>query len=144
MIVAGAAATGATTMAGLALGARQTPTPWAPFDATSHIAWGEDAKQHTRLDAKHTLVGLALNAGAMFVWAGVHALLGGRTRSIPAQIASAAGVSAIAYAVDYHAVPARLTPGFEKRLNRRAVGAMFVVLAGALAIGGYAANALRG
>ena len=37
----------------------------------------------------------------------------------------------VAYVVDYHVVPRRLTPGFELRVPRRALAAVY----GALAVG---------
>jgi hypothetical protein len=141
-LIAGTVATGATTAAALALGARQARTPWAALDATSHIAWGERATRHAELDAKHTGIGALLNAGAMFLWAGVHAVLAGGSRSIARQAAAGVATSALAYAVDYHVVPRRLTPGFERVINRRAVGAIYGVLALSLAAGGWIA-ALR-
>lgn len=45
-------------------------------------------------------------------------------------------VAALAYVTDYHLVPARLTPGFERHLSRRALFFVYAVLAMALAAGG--------
>jgi hypothetical protein len=46
-----------------------------------------------------------------------------------APLARGAAVSALAYVVDYHVVPRRLTPGFEMRLGRPALAAIYAALA---------------
>ena len=43
--------------------------------------------------------------------------------------------SAVAYATDYHVVPERLTPGFEKRLSNESLAIVYGVLAACLALG---------
>ncbi len=45
----------------------------------------------------------------------------------------AAGVAAAAYLIDYHVIPKRLTPGFEKRLSGKSMCAIFAALAIGLA-----------
>ena len=48
---------------------------------------------------------------------------------------NSAGVatSALAYVIDYHVVPDRFTPGFEKRLPERSLGLIYAALALGLA-----------
>jgi hypothetical protein len=43
-------------------------------------------------------------------------------------------VAGLAYFVDYHLVPRRLTPGWELRLSRRSVALGFVALGVSLAV----------
>lgn len=133
-----ALATAATTLTTALLGQRELGHPAAPLNATSHIVWGDDAARHDRPDTKHTLVGAALNAGAMVAWAGVlEATLGpwARRGSLLRAAVAGAAVSALAYATDYHLVPRRFTPGFEKRLSGRALAVTYGALALSLAGG---------
>jgi hypothetical protein len=129
-----ALATIATTAAGVLLSALETRKPAAGLNAVSHILWGDKAARVDRGDVKHTLAGAVLNAGAMVSWAAVNELLP-RPRSAAIAVTKGALVSALAYLVDYHVVPARLTPGFEKRLSATALFALYAVLASALAAG---------
>jgi hypothetical protein len=130
---AGLGATLTTTAAMAAMGRRHDATPWAPINAVSHIFYGDEAADHVEPSMEYTAAGALLNAGAMFAWAGVYAML---WRAVPRRSASnaiglAAATAALAYIVDYHVVPARLTPGFEKRLR---IGPMAWIY-GALAVG---------
>ena len=52
---------------------------------------------------------------------------------VTATLLSGAAVSALAYLTDYHVVPSRLTPGFEKRLGGRSLLAIYAALAFSLA-----------
>jgi hypothetical protein len=52
-------------------------------------------------------------------------------------LAAGAATSAIAYVADYHVVPKRFTPGFEKRLSGGALATVYGVLALALGAGLY-------
>lgn len=141
---AGSAATALTTATILCLGAERDATMWAPLNAVSHIAFGDEAAGHTELSAKYTGTGTALNTAAIFSWAAVHA---GVMKLLPRQdLAAAAGagaaVAALAYVTDYHVVPRRLTPGFEKRLSGRSIFWIYSALAAGLAAG-WAANRSR-
>lgn len=129
-----AVATAATSIAGVILSKLDTGRPAAGFNATSHIVWGDRAAEVSEPDASHTLVGLLLNAGAMWSWAAVYRLLP-RADRLATRLAKAAAVSALAYVTDYHVVPKRLTPGFEKRLKPRSLAVIYGVLAASLAVG---------
>src|SRR5699024_1798109 len=81
---------------------------------------------------KYTSVGFAANYGASVFWALLYEALGrGRRRSAGRALRDGAITSAVAYVVDYHVVPRRLTPGFELRVPGRALTAVY----GALAVG---------
>jgi hypothetical protein len=131
-------ATAATTAAAFLLGQSEAPRAAAPLNATSHILWGEEAKGQTQLDAKYTLTGAALNAGAMVAWSAVHAALFPKKTGLLGALAGGAAVSAMAYVTDYYLVPKRLTPGFEAHLSPRGMATMYGVLAGSLALGALA------
>lgn len=134
---AGAAAAAATTATVLYLGHHRDQSAWAPLNAVSHIAFGDEAARHTELSARYTGTGAALNTAAMLAWAAIYAWA---MRSLPrpawpAAVAIGAAVSAAAYVTDYHVVPRRLTPGFEKRLSGGSMFAIYSALAAGLAAG---------
>jgi hypothetical protein len=131
---------GLVTTAAVALaGRREARSAAAPVNATSHVMWGDEAATVDGVDLKHTVPGLLINAGAGVFWALVHELLLARSPSRDRATAAAAGaaVGALAYAVDYHLVPRRLTPGWELRLSRRGVALGFVALGASLAVAGW-------
>jgi len=124
-----------TTTAALALAswARERRAA-AALNAVSHILYGEKALRRDRPSPKYTLTGIALNAAAVTGWAAVrHVLFGRRREPLPRALLRGAATSALAYAVDYAVVPERLTPGFERRLSRPALFAVYAVLALSLA-----------
>jgi hypothetical protein len=133
-----AAATIATTAAGMLLSFLETRKPAAGLNAVSHILWGDEAARVDRFDVQHTLAGGVLNAGAMASWAAVNEMLP-RARGTGSAIAKGALVSALAYLVDYYVVPKRLTPGFEKRFSPPAMLALYATLAAGLALGEHLA-----
>lgn len=140
----GAVATAGSTLTLLALGKRHARTPWAPIDAVSHIAWGDRAYARDGLDVKHTLVGAALNAAAVTSWAVVQELLlRNRRPSIPTALLAGAATSALAYVVDFHIVPERLTPGFQWKLPKRGLRTTYLALALSLAAGALIARGVR-
>lgn len=119
------------------LGVAQTGHAAAPFNATSHIVWGDAATRIDAADLAHTVVGAVLNAGAMTSWAVVQELLfGTRVKgSVGKALVAGAATAAIAYVTDYHVVPERFTPGFEKRLSKGTLALVYVTLAASLAVG---------
>lgn len=142
---AGSAATALTTATVLCLGHERDSSMWAPLNAVSHIAYGDEAAAHTELSSQYTGTGAALNTAAVFSWAAMHA---GVMRAMPRQdlpsaIGAGAAVAAIAYVVDYYVVPRRLTPGFEKRLSGTSLFWIYSSLAAGLAAGWAANNRSR-
>lgn len=127
-----------TTAATVVCGALESGSPAAAVNAVSHIFWGDTAAQQNGVSAKFTANGVALNSAAMIPWATLHHLLfrSQAQRSRPVALAQGAVTAGIAYVVDYHVVPNRLTPGFEKRLSNVSLAAIYASLAFALATGG--------
>ena len=142
--VAGLAAAAVASVAGKC----ETGSYAAPLNATSHIVWGEEAAQKDRPSLKYTLTGFLLNHGSGIFWASFYERLFGRhsgrlSRSrLPSSVSEdpmplikpilgGTAVAAAAYVIDYHLIPKRFTPGFEKRLSGKSLAAIF----GALAIG---------
>lgn len=138
---ASAAATAATTATTMALGAMRDESAWAPLNAVSHILWGDEAARHTEPSAGYTATGAALNGGAMVTWAIAYTAVRRLLPPGPASsVAAGAGVAAAAYLIDYHVVPKRLTPGFEKRLSGRSMFWIYAALAVSLAASQASSN----
>jgi hypothetical protein len=128
----------ATTAAVALCGAREVGSAAAPINATSHVLWGDEAGTVDVIDVKHTVPGLLINTGAGVFWALVYELVLRCSKNPDRVTAAASGatVGALAYVVDYHLIPRRLTPGWELRLPRRSVAAGFAALGATLAIAG--------
>jgi hypothetical protein len=123
------------------LGRRETGSPFAPLNATSHVVWGDEAAGVDEPDWKHTGVGQVLHHASTFFWGVLFEALQAR-RAVPTAtgvLADAAVTTAIAAVVDYKLVPNRLTPGFEKRLSNQALAITYVALGAGLVLGGMAA-----
>jgi hypothetical protein len=135
VLLSGTAAAAATALAASYSSRRNTGSYASALNATSHAVWGDEAARRNEFTWKYTGTGYALNyAGALF-WALWYEALGWKRRRAPATaLAEAAAVSAAAYVVDYHVVPRRLTPGFERRLPGRALAAVYVGLALGLSV----------
>lgn len=128
-----------TTAAVALLGRRETGSAAAPINATSHVLYGDEAGTADAVDVKHTLPGLLINTGAGVFWAFLRELVLDRTRRAgrpgrAKSTAASAATAGLAYAVDYHLIPRRLTPGWELRLSRKSVALGFVALGLGLAV----------
>lgn len=123
-----------TTTATTALcSAIETGTPTAALNAISHIFWGDTAADQDGVSAKYTGNGVLLNSAAMLPWVALHHMLFKPQARPAVAVARGAVTAGIAYVVDYHVVPERLTPGFEKRLSNLSLLAIYGSLAYALA-----------
>lgn len=133
-----AVATLATVSAVAALGRKEAKSAFAPINAMSHVAFGDEAETQDRASAKFTLTGLLLGTAGIACWSFLQETLLRKTKlgKMPmAPVAVGAAVSAVAYAIDYHVVPKRLTPGIEKRLSNKAVVIVYAALAAGLTAG---------
>jgi hypothetical protein len=138
-VYVGALSSAASAVTAAACGQIENGNAVAPVNAISHIAWGDKAFDQSTLSPRFTLTGLALNDSAHFGWAVLFELLFGDAAekgNVPVALLGGATVSGIAYLTDYHLVPPRLMPGFEKHLSGRSLLIIYVVLALTLAIGG--------
>lgn len=137
--VSGAISAATTSAYVAAAGARDTGSAIAPINATSHIAWGESAGDVETVDARHTLLGAALNLGACVFWAGFYERLFGRAADrgdVGTALLGGGLVAAAAYVTDYHLVPKRLTPGWESRITQTSLFGAYAVLALSLPLRG--------
>ncbi len=137
-VAAGSLAGLATTAAVALSGRHETGSGVAPINATSHVLWGDEAGATDAVDVKHTLPGMLINVGAGVFWALVHELVLERLprRDAAATVASGAAVAGLAYVVDYHLIPRRLSPGWELRVSRKSVALGFVALGLSLCVAG--------
>jgi hypothetical protein len=129
----------ATTLAAAVCGAVENRNLIAPINAISHIVWGNDAAAEDRISPQYTFGGLFLNTIGSMVWALLYEKSFGEAAekgNVGLSLLGGALVSATAYVTDYHIVPKRLTPGFEKRLSDRSLLAIYIVLALSLGLGG--------
>ena len=134
--LSGTLAAAAVTLVASIASRRATGSYASALNATSHFLWGDRAARRHAYSWKYTGIGFAANYGASVFWALFYELLGrGKRRSAKHALRDGALVSALAYVVDYHVVPKRLTPGFELRLPRRALAGVYAALAVGLALG---------
>lgn len=133
-LASGTLAAVATTTVVTLYGRRTGGSFAAPINATSHALWGEAAERENGCSLKYTGIGLLFNHAGSIFWALFYEAFTGPRPSRKRVLHGGALVSAAAYVVDYHIVPPRLTPGFEKRLPRKALAPVYVALAAGLCI----------
>lgn len=121
-----------STLVASLLGERRTRSYAASINATSHWVWGDEAKYRRCTDVPHTVVGYAIHHACSVFWAtGYEALMA--SRKPPHPLVGAGAVALVAYVVDYHCIPDRLTPGFEGHLRGRDMVATYGAFAAGLA-----------
>ena len=122
-------------------GQREDSSPFAPTNAVSHWFWGDRAAQHDEPSARFTALGYAIHHASATLWAVLYEKWFGekaeRGEILPAIVGGAA-VAGLACFVDYKMTPARLQPGFEKRLSTPSLFLVYASVAGALALRGLA------
>jgi hypothetical protein len=119
----------------VALSRRETGHAWAATNATSHWLWRGASFAQDRASARYTVSGYVIHHLACIWWA----VLAQRHVSRVPVVPRAALTAVTACAVDYLVCPKRLTPGYEERLSRTAVGLSYV----ACAVGFVLADRLR-
>ncbi len=105
----------------------------AGTNAASQWVWGEPARRASGWSLRHTLLGFAIHHASSVMWAAGYEAWGRKRPSDPALLRGA-GVAALAYVVDYHVVPRRLSPGFENRIGATGVAATYAAFAVGLAL----------
>lgn len=135
-----------TSTAALALAGRHCNGSWtAPINAVSHWVWDREALLHHRPTFAHTVLGYAIHHGASVFWATLHAAA--REYLHPGKPPTAAGAAltgAVAATVDLGLTPRRLSPGFEHKLPRLALVAVYGCFTVGLLVGTGLANRDRG
>ena len=119
-------------------GRREAGSAAAPINAVSHWLWGDESLHAQEPSLRHTLTGFVTNHLAAIFWAMLYSGAYGHrsdAKRLPQAIAGGVATSAVAYVVDYHLVPQRLTPGYEHRISPGALLATYGALAAGLALG---------
>lgn len=115
---------------------RETGSPAAAVNAPSQWLWGREALRERGIDTRHTLLGTAVHWLSSCFWAvGYEWLRRRHADDTPlSAVRDAAAVAGVAAVTDLALVPERLTPGFEKHLSRRSLGAVYASFAAGLAV----------
>jgi hypothetical protein len=145
-LIAGAGASVLSTAALMLAGRHETGSAVAPTNATSHWLWGKESLSADRATLRHTGVGYLTHHLAAIFWATLYAWVYGNrqsAQSIPAALAGATAAAAVSCVVDYTVTPERFRPGFEHRLSKPAMSAMYGAFAIGLAAGCLFANRRR-
>lgn len=134
-LVSGAIASALSSLVAVARSRAEAGDAASGTNATSHWVWGDAAAGRDGLDLRHTLVGYLIHHAASVFWAVLYEkALSRPPRSPPAVLRDAAAVAGLACFADYRIAPARLTPGFEKRLSRRSLFMIYAAFAAGLAL----------
>ncbi len=129
-LISGTVAGIATTAAAATAARREGAPAVAPLNAVSHVVWGDEAGHQDEVSARYTATGFATNHAACVFWAAIYEALRRRVGGgVTGALASGPTVAALAYVVDYHLVPKRLTPGYELRLSPTGLSAIYGALA---------------
>lgn len=141
-LVSGAAASILSAVSLAVLGKSELNRSAAPVNGPSQWVWGRHAPFKNRLSLKYTLLGYVIHHAASVFWATLHEKLQERfkAKNWAAVIAPAVAATAAAYVVDFHVAPKRFSPGFERRLSKKA---LFIVY-GSFALGLAGTALLRG
>lgn len=144
--VSGAIASVVTTAALAALARAEGKGALQPTNSTSHWLHGERAGRVKHMDAAHTLTGYATHHASAVFWAlpFEYWLQRNPPDSASRLLLQAAGMSAIAAAVDYGLTPKRFTPGWEEVLPARSIVATYGALALGLATGALVTQRMLG
>lgn len=134
-------ATVTTVVAAALCGQIEDGEPLAPINAVAHIAFGEEAYRQYEPSLKYTGTGILLHESAVFSWTLLHEIFFGKAKAegrVGVSLLGGVLVSLAAYLADYHAVPERYKPGFERHLQPRSLMVIYIVLALALGLTGIA------
>ena len=148
----------------IARGRREVGSVHAATNATSHWAWGDVAGRRNLFSPKYTLTGYAIHHVCSTFCAVLHeavlarmlisAKKSGRediadtpsaSKSPPIAIplATATAVTAFACFADYRLTPPRLRPGYEMRLSRKSMAAVYVASGAGLFLAATVARRTR-
>ena len=144
LLLPGTLASVASAMALARAGQRENGSAAAPLNGPSQWLWGRGAPYRNDLTWRHTAVGYTIHHGASLFWGVLFEALRRRApQDVPGTLAAAVTTTALANFVDFQLTPQRLTPGFEKRLSRRALFGVYAAFAAGLAVGGWVIGKTR-
>lgn len=112
----------------------------APINASTHVLWGDQAAQVGGCSLRHTVPGLAINAGACLWWALILQKLFGTAvdaGGLPRALMAGAATAGLSYVVDYRLLPRRLSPGWELSLTPRSLALGLAAMGVGLGLGSW-------
>jgi hypothetical protein len=137
-LVSGTTASLLSTAALALFGKRETGSEFAPTNAVSHWYWGEKAARRDGLSLRYTLPGYAIHHASATFWAVLFERACGDLldrRDTGRTLLASTAAAGVACFVDYEMTPQRLKPGYEKRLSRPALAAVYGMFGLGLAAG---------
>jgi hypothetical protein len=137
-LVSGAASSIVSTVAMAVVAKKETGSPYAAANATSHIVHGEKASFRDRFSLRYTVPGLLIHHASATFWSFVfERVMGGvLDQKNPAGIlASAAATSAFAAFTENKLTPRPLQQGYQKRLSNKSLGVVYASIAVGMALG---------
>ncbi|SCZ62240.1 hypothetical protein [Thiohalomonas denitrificans] len=107
------------SVAAALFGRRDSGSAVAALNAPGHVIWGESALDERRFSYRHTLPGVVINLGAGLFWAAVMLTLfrGSTHRGLRGALLAGTSASLLAWIIDYHVLPRRLSPGIQERVS---------------------------
>jgi len=142
----GGALAGLATCAVAALCAKAERQPAvSALNSTSHIVWGDGAADQASASWQYTGTGIALNELALVFWGLIYELWShSAIGASMSPLSRGATVSVLAYITDYHLIPRRFTPGFEKRLSPGSLFSIYCAIAVSLPVAMKVVGPLKG
>jgi len=135
--VSGSSASLASTAALLHGGAKDCSAALAPVNAVSHWIWKGKALRQRKASLRYSATGYAIHHLASIFWALCYERMAGPrgANAGPGRAVAVAGAVAFTACVaDLCCIPERLTPGFERRLGRGALGLVYSAFGAGLAM----------
>jgi hypothetical protein len=143
-LVSGAVASLVSTLVVSSLGRRRSGAASAATNATSQWVWGDDARRRYAPSLRYTALGYAIHHASSTFWACLFEHATRREQRPSRIVTAAAATAAVAYVVDYHCVPRRLTPGFDSHLPAGAMFATYAAFGAGLAAAAITARSFAG
>ncbi|HRO58001.1 MAG TPA: hypothetical protein PK177_02375 [Burkholderiaceae bacterium] len=137
-VLAGSVASLASTAAIVLSSRVETNHPASGTNATSQWLFGEHAARKNRASLKHTVSGYAIHHAMSIFWALLYERHRRRPDRLHGCLRDAALTALLAAFVDFRMMPSRFTPGFEKRLSRKALLAVYAAYSAGLGVGSWA------
>lgn len=137
-LFSGSVASIASVLTLMATGRVEGKPAAAGINAISHWLWDRPAFAQRRWRLPFSLPGFVIHHSMSVFWATLFermAIVRGSDRpQRRAPIAHAAAIGALAYTIDFHFTPRRLTPGFEHVVSKRSLVAIYIAFAAGLAL----------
>lgn len=121
VLCSGSLASVLSTLAVSVFSRRRSRAAAAGTNAASQWFWYPRARHVARPSLRYTATGYAVHHASSLLWAATYEATRPARAGLGGQLARATATAALAYVVDYHVVPRRLSPGFEHRIGAAGV-----------------------